>query len=130
MPRLARTLIKCVAAQVLNRFCLLCGSIHNELSQASSWTIALSVYLLGVALTLVLTGAGLGAYAADADQDHCSGAIFLCGALSTPLQQCFDAADCKMATEMRTRIEWSQDPIVTFMHQMVPHHLNVGCPRR
>ena len=90
----------------------------------------MSVCLLGVALTLVLTGAGLGAYAADADQDHCSGAIFLCGALSTPLQQCFDAADCKMATEMRTRVEMLQDSIVTFMHQMVPHHVNVGPPRR
>ena len=127
-------------AEARSDFDQMCGSTgtqpilpsvwFNELSQASSWTIALSVFLLGVALMLVLNGAGLGAYAADADQDHCSGAIFLCGALSTPLQQCFDAADCKMATEMRTRIESSQDPIVTFMHQMVPHHLNVGCPCR
>jgi hypothetical protein len=63
-------------------------------------------------------------YAAGAS-DPCSGAVFLCGPLSTPLHQCFDAADCKMATEMRTRIEATQDPIVTFMHQMVPHHTNV-----
>ena len=54
----------------------------------------------------------------------CSGATFLCGLMSTPLHQCFDAADCKMATEMRTRIEATQDPIVTFMHQMIPHHAN------
>jgi cell division septation protein DedD len=63
-------------------------------------------------------------YAAGAADDVCSGATFLCGSLSTPLHQCFDVADCKMATEMRTRIEATQDPIVTFMHQMIPHHAN------
>jgi uncharacterized protein (DUF305 family) len=57
-------------------------------------------------------------------------AAFMCGArgsavaLGSWLKQCFDAVDCKMATEMHVPVPVGEAPATTFMLQMIPHHFN------
>ena len=70
---------------------------------------------------------GLSAYSDTADV--CPGMSFVCGidGHNSPKQQkfgrCLAAADCAMHVGMRSDLHAS-DPTVTFMHQMIPHHLN------
>ena len=48
---------------------------------------------------------------------------FLCGAVDTQFAQCMEANDCKMNHEMSVANDPSS-PVATFMHQMIPHHVN------
>jgi len=54
---------------------------------------------------------------------YCPGQEFLCEKDDNPLfSQCMEAIDCKMNFEMR--VEENKNPLVVFMHQMIPHHQN------
>ncbi|KAJ1627141.1 hypothetical protein T492DRAFT_596093 [Pavlovales sp. CCMP2436] len=70
---------------------------------------------------------GLGEYSSN---KVCPADTFLCGLgdadLSASTQhfgECLHAMDCAMHEEMRVNLH-ENDPITTFMHQMVPHHEN------
>jgi len=53
----------------------------------------------------------------------CPGMNFLCEKEHNPtFARCMEAIDCKMNFEMR--VEEHPDPMVVFMHQMIPHHEN------
>jgi len=53
----------------------------------------------------------------------CPGMNFLCEKEHNPtFTKCMEAIDCKMNYEMR--VEEHPDPMVVFMHQMIPHHEN------
>merc|ERR1712058_188594 len=53
----------------------------------------------------------------------CPGMHFLCGDnLNSVFEECMEAIDCKMNHEMR--VEQAENPLVVFMHQMIPHHQN------
>jgi len=53
----------------------------------------------------------------------CPEMVFLCGTASDAFSDCMTAIDCKMNYEMSiSNIE--ENPVVTFMHQMIPHHQN------
>jgi len=54
---------------------------------------------------------------------YCPGTRFLCGDTESEFVQCMEAIDCKMNYEMRIN-NFEADPVVTFMHQMIPHHAN------
>jgi uncharacterized protein (DUF305 family)/plastocyanin len=50
---------------------------------------------------------------------------FLEGTLDTTFENCLQAIDCKMVTEMRVLgYDEHASAIATFMQQMIPHHLN------
>jgi len=67
---------------------------------------------------------GCGTWGASSFRDQCPGHQFLCGeGLETPFAQCMNAIDCKMYVEMQTLFV-EPDYVTTFMHQMIPHHLN------
>jgi len=56
-------------------------------------------------------------------QAHCRDLEFLCGNnLDSEFGRCMRAIDCKMNRQMR--VVNSDNHIVTFMHQMIPHHDN------
>jgi len=55
--------------------------------------------------------------------EFCPEQIFLCNATSTTFSDCITAIDCQMRYEMTTA-EFDNNPLVTFMHQMIPHHQN------
>jgi len=58
----------------------------------------------------------------------CPDMTFLCGVNASMTSakktfgECMIALDCAMHVEMRVNIQ--EDPIVTFIHQMIPHHRN------
>jgi len=62
-------------------------------------------------------------FAAGASPDVCPGQTFLCDDESSEFLQCMHAIDCKMNYEMRVE-NTVEDPVATFMHQMIPHHDN------
>ena len=50
---------------------------------------------------------------------------FLPGTHDTDFEKCLQAIDCRMNKEMRVKgFDTHQSPIVTFMQQMIPHHVN------
>jgi uncharacterized protein (DUF305 family)/plastocyanin len=50
---------------------------------------------------------------------------FLAGTLDTDFENCLQAIDCQMNQQMRvTGHDSHQSAIVTFMQQMIPHHIN------
>jgi len=53
---------------------------------------------------------------------ECADLQFLCGETDTSFGKCMQAIDCKMNRSMR--VINSGNPVVTFMHQMIPHHDN------
>ena len=54
---------------------------------------------------------------------HCPGMTFLCGKSKNKVfSKCMRAIDCHMHYEMS--VVEHENPLVTFMHQMIPHHLN------
>ena len=57
----------------------------------------------------------------------CQGSFFCEGTTTTPATKvfgdCLYAMDCAMHVGMRTNLA-IDDPMVTFMHQMIPHHAN------
>jgi len=57
-------------------------------------------------------------------KDHfCPNMNFLCEKDDNPqFSSCMEAIDCKMNYEMR--VEEHSNPLVVFMHQMIPHHEN------
>ena len=56
-------------------------------------------------------------------QRYCPGQNFLCKMQhNREFYQCMEAINCKMNYEMR--VEENQNPLVVFMHQMIPHHEN------
>jgi len=56
-------------------------------------------------------------------QKYCPGQNFLCNMQhNKEFYQCMEAINCKMNYEMR--VEENQNPLVVFMHQMIPHHEN------
>lgn len=58
----------------------------------------------------------------DADK-YCPNMNFLCHNNHNPIfSMCMEAIDCKMNYEMR--VEEHKNPLVVFMHQMIPHHQN------
>jgi uncharacterized protein (DUF305 family)/plastocyanin len=64
-------------------------------------------------------------YAPDASM-ACSES-FLAGTLDTDFEQCMQAIDCMMNRNMRVQgHDTHQSEIVTFMQQMIPHHLNAA----
>jgi len=63
-----------------------------------------------------------GEYDPDGNYDkYCEGSQFLCGE-DSQFVQCMRAIDCKMMHEMKVTND--VDPVITFMHQMIPHHVN------
>lgn len=53
----------------------------------------------------------------------CDGKAFLCGdSLSSSFNECLQAIDCKMHHDMAVHTD--DDPVKTFMRQMIPHHAN------
>ena len=57
-------------------------------------------------------------------EEYCPEQIFLCNDSSqTQFVDCMAAIDCQMRYEMTTS-EYVDNPLVTFMHQMIPHHQN------
>jgi len=53
----------------------------------------------------------------------CPNMNFLCETDDNPqFSRCMEAIDCKMNYEMR--VEEHSNPLVVFMHQMIPHHEN------
>merc|ERR1711935_648564 len=66
---------------------------------------------------------GISEYAADADNE--CGISFFGGSKDTEFEKCLQAVDCQMHKEMK--METTADgnnEIVTFMQQMIPHHVN------
>jgi len=63
------------------------------------------------------------AYAVDGS--NACGIQFFGGTISSDYEKCLDSVDCRMHHEMyaQTSID-SDDKIVTFMQQMIPHHVN------
>ncbi|KNC86113.1 hypothetical protein SARC_01729 [Sphaeroforma arctica JP610] len=55
--------------------------------------------------------------------EYCDGSVFLCGDQDDKFVQCINAIDCKMNYEMTVE-NYGNNSIVTFMHQMIPHHVN------
>lgn len=54
---------------------------------------------------------------------YCPNMNFLCDNNHNPVfSMCMEAIDCKMNSEMR--VEEHPNPLVVFMHQMIPHHKN------
>jgi len=56
-------------------------------------------------------------------ENYCPNSTFLCGAEDNQFSKCMQAIDCKMNYEMRVT-NFEPNPIVTFIHQMIPHHVN------
>ena len=53
----------------------------------------------------------------------CPGQNFLCQTRhNKEFSSCMEAIGCKMNYEMR--VEEDSNPLVVFMHQMIPHHVN------
>jgi len=69
-----------------------------------------------------------GTYEAEtfsADGSSACDVNFLEGTLDTTFENCLQAIDCKMVTEMRVLgYDEHASAIATFMQQMIPHHLN------
>ena len=66
---------------------------------------------------------GASAYA-NGGQKACT-SHFLPGILDTDFEKCLQAIDCQMNKEMRIKgFDSHQSHIVTFMQQMIPHHVN------
>ena len=55
--------------------------------------------------------------------EFCPEQIFICNATNTGFAECMTAIDCQMRYDMATA-EFDNNPLVTFMHQMIPHHQN------
>jgi uncharacterized protein (DUF305 family)/plastocyanin len=61
----------------------------------------------------------------SADGSSACDVSFLEGTLDTTFENCLQAIDCKMLTEMRVLgYDEHASAIATFMQQMIPHHLN------
>mmetsp|Transcript_20472 Transcript_20472/g.38499 ORF Transcript_20472/g.38499 Transcript_20472/m.38499 type:complete len:317 (-) Transcript_20472:872-1822(-) len=56
------------------------------------------------------------------ESDFCRGRTYLCD-ISSTFGRCMASIDCQMHTEMRV-FSNATNPVVTFMHQMIPHHQN------
>jgi len=68
---------------------------------------------------------GLGPYEPGVGDLACDDVKFLCGDMNTLFERCVQAMDCAMHHEMRTMdYKLHRDPVATFMHQMIPHHMN------
>eukprot|EP00971_Amphidinium_carterae_P226176 4486418-Amphidinium_carterae.1 len=59
----------------------------------------------------------------SAIESYCPSQVFLCGSTSDAFTECMTAIDCKMNYEMSV-FNVDANPVVTFMHQMIPHHQN------
>mmetsp|Transcript_37040 Transcript_37040/g.73370 ORF Transcript_37040/g.73370 Transcript_37040/m.73370 type:complete len:425 (-) Transcript_37040:298-1572(-) len=56
--------------------------------------------------------------------DYCPSESMVCpGSEENPFAKCLKAINCKMMTEMTVKHN-DENPAVTFMHQMLPHHVN------
>ena len=55
--------------------------------------------------------------------EYCPEQIFICNATNTGFAECMTAIDCQMRYDMATA-EFDDNPLITFMHQMIPHHQN------
>mmetsp|Transcript_16978 Transcript_16978/g.25444 ORF Transcript_16978/g.25444 Transcript_16978/m.25444 type:complete len:369 (-) Transcript_16978:212-1318(-) len=66
-------------------------------------------------------------FSAGADMEkYCPGKTMICKDKTTKdstYADCVEAIDCKMMWEMSVQFDES-DPITTFCHQMIPHHVN------
>jgi len=68
---------------------------------------------------------GLGPYEPNVGELACDDMEFICGEVNTLFEMCIQAMDCAMHHQMRTMdYKLHQDPVATFMHQMIPHHMN------
>jgi len=68
---------------------------------------------------------GLGPYEPGTGDLACDDVQFLCGDIKTLFEKCVQAMDCAMHHGMRTMdYKLHRDPVATFMHQMIPHHMN------
>ena len=77
----------------------------------------------GVDGTCGTQGSNLGQYVGSGAKS-CS-ERFLCGTLDTDFEKCMQAIDCQMKTDMySTTTADSANKVLTFMQQMIPHHLN------
>lgn len=65
--------------------------------------------------------AGINEYALT--DEYCPQQIFICNETNTGFANCMTAIDCQMRYDMSTA-EFDNNPAVTFMHQMIPHHQN------
>ena len=65
--------------------------------------------------------AGINEYAMT--DEYCPQQLFLCNTTNTGFSDCMTAIDCQMRFDMSTA-EFDNNPAVTFMHQMIPHHQN------
>jgi len=65
---------------------------------------------------------GLEQFGVDYDE-FCPNMEFVCpGNLDTQYVSCLEAVNCQMNFEMRVPVE--VDPLLNFMHEMIPHHVN------
>jgi len=55
-------------------------------------------------------------------KEYCPGQNFLCEHQNKKFSSCMEAIGCKMNYEMR--VEEDSNPLVVFMDQMIPHHVN------
>jgi len=55
-------------------------------------------------------------------EKYCPGQNFLCEHQNKKFSSCMEAIGCKMNYEMR--VEEDSNPLVVFMDQMIPHHVN------
>jgi len=68
---------------------------------------------------------GLGPYEPGVGDMACDNVKLICGEINTLFKRCLQAMDCAMFHEMRTMdYRHHYDPVATFMHQMIPHHMN------
>merc|ERR1711937_599702 len=66
---------------------------------------------------------GTSEYRSGGEED--CGVSFFGGSLDTNFEQCLQAIDCQMFSEMNSETTADEnDKIVTFMQQMIPHHIN------
>jgi len=66
---------------------------------------------------------GTSEYRSGGEED--CGVSFFGGSLDTNFEQCLQAIDCQMFSEMNSETTADEnDAIVTFMQQMIPHHIN------
>lgn len=56
-------------------------------------------------------------------ENICPSMTFLCDKTPSSFDKCMNAIDCAMHVEMRVQTN-NNNPVVTFMHQMIPHHRN------
>merc|ERR1740117_545788 len=74
---------------------------------------------------------GTAEFAPGAGRCDAGPSVMMCGTDASPrppldswIKQCFAASDCRMASEMRSQLPAHERRDVTFIQQMIPHHIN------